>query len=244
MDTRSRKPSLKDCPDFADLLRETEERIIRSFKNEIDTLRGQISNIERKMSQIEIRIDNTQANQIKIDNDVTLMREIIVNQQKQLEKYEADKRRKNLIVSGIPESPVRIENSSLEDDASKLTFIMREVSQEFSSDSITSISRLGQKSSHTTRLLKIEFNDATLRDDIIRSQRRLRENQCIVKTFGKIFLNRDGTVLVRREEKRLRDVMKELKNSSTSQDKIFIKRGILYKNQQVVDQVDVVNQLF
>ena len=119
------------------------------------------------------------------------------------------------------------------------------VGQSFDCDQIESCVRLGgsSKKGHN-RLLKVKFEDAASKYKVMRSQRNMRENNALVEAFGRIYVNPDSTFLMRKEEKRLREKLKDLKVTAHETDMIYIRRGTLYRNNEVIDKINVANQLF
>ena len=60
---------------------------------------------------------------------------------------------------------------------------------------------------------------------------------------GKIFVNPDSSFLVQKEEYRLRQKQREMKQKNP-EDTFLIRKGILYKSNEPIDKIDFRNQLF
>ena len=118
----------------------------------------------------------------------------------------------NAIFSAVPEGNIHFEDKTLTDDESKVRALcVAAVGQSFDCDQIESCVRLGGSKKGHNRLLKVKFEDAASKYKVMRSQRNMRENNALVEAFGRIYVNPDSTFLMRKEEKRLREKLKDLK---------------------------------
>lgn len=220
--------------DVKSLIFESEERIM----SKLDNLCSSISTLESKF-------DSIKTEQIRLGLEVKGIKEVILRQQEQIERLESDRRQKNLVFSGVPEGPLIVDDdTTLKNDLDKLEFLCEKIVETFDVDDIASCYRIGQKKGNRPRLLHVKFDDVRTRNSILFRQRPLRSDVECLELFGQVFINKDSTTLVRREEKRLRDRMKEIKNQSDKNDKIFIRAGKLFKNSTLVDEINIANQLF
>ena len=219
--------------DVKNLISQSEERIITKLES-----------ICSSITLLQSKFDDIRAEQIEQGLQINAIKHTILKQQEQIEGLEAHKRRKNLIFSGVPESAVTIEDSILRDDIQKLNHLCEKISEGFEEEDIVSCKRIGERKNGQIRLLHVKFNDVDTRNRTLFSQRSLWSDDTVSKYFGQIFVNKDSTILIRREEKRLRDRMKELRSASNFHDKIYIRSGKLFKNSTVVDEIKIANQLF
>ena len=233
-ETRSRSGSVQ-IEDMKELLQQLESR-----------LSLQISKVFEKVESLEKSIDAIKANQVRLDVEVNNLKQIVLNQQKQIEKREIERRINNVVIQGIPESNVTVDDESLSNDEEKILHLMEIAGvADPAPDSIESLSRLGKKLPNKNRSLLVRFDCKKDKDRFLFQQKRFRSSKSCVDNFGTIFVNRDSTFLMRKEQKRLRDKMKDLRNSSSGgNDRIFIKSDKLYHNDKIVDTVDISNQLF
>ena len=111
VDTRSRSGSVQ-FDDLKDLLLQLEER-----------LTDRISDVCRKIDGIEKSIESIQTNQVRLDNEMNKIKNVILEQQKFIERIEAEKRKYNVIVQGIPESDVSVDGVVLKSDSQKVDFL-------------------------------------------------------------------------------------------------------------------------
>ena len=203
-----------------------------------------LDKILEKVDAIETRIDDIQVEQIRVTTDIEKIKDIIVDQQRLIEKHEADRRLPNLIISGLNESPVTFNGHELTDDVAKIRFLCKEVSPSVRDEDISFCVRLGKRNADRPRIVKVGFNHIPMRNQLLFSQLTFRRNDNLTNTLGKIFVNPDSTVLVRLEEKRLREALSDLRKTAKPDDKIYIKKGELIMNSSVVDKVNIRNQLF
>ena len=223
--------------DVKTLILKSEERII-----------SKLEEVVTRINQIERRIDHVQTEQISLGHEISSIKEVVIKQQRIIEKHEAEKRELNLIFSGVPESDITVDDETFENDDEKIKYLCEEVIScwAFDSvwDSITSCQRLGKKKNGHNRLIKVKFNDYDAKNSILRSQKAIRNNAKCVENFGLIYINKDSSLLMRNEEKRLRDALRQERRNAQPGTKCYIRSGKLFRNDDVIDQIDVANQLF
>lgn len=218
--------------------------LLSEIKTIFKVLEDKIDTLITRVEGVEFRLQQVQANQVTIDLQMKQMKEIIITQQQYIEKQEITNRNSNLIFTNIPESSVSYEGNEIESELEKLNVICKSISPEFNDTDIVSIFRLGMSSNRSRpRPLKVIFRDSVSRNRIFYNQRSIRNN--VVKTFfSQVFVNKDLPPLTRKEESRLRDVARTLRSSSSADDNIYVKRGKLFKNHEIIDQIDIGKQLF
>ena len=234
LNTRSKGQSTSfTLEDVSELIRKSEEKIL-----------DRLDDVLQKFSILETRMDAIQTEQIRIDMEMVKLKEVVVRQQEQIEKNENEKRQCNVVVSGIPEADIQVDGQHLTNDTKKAVFLSKIITDSFTEDDICSCTRLGRQARGQNRLLHIKFSNADVKNEILRNQRKIREIQNITKAFGMLYINKDMSILSRKEDKRLRDEMKSLRSSAAPNDKIYIRGGKLYHNASIVDKVDFGRQLF
>lgn len=231
--TRSGSQGSATVSDMNELLTAFEQRIMLRF-DEICT----------KISYIETRLEKVQSEQIRVSLEIGNMKDIIVQQQRTIERIESEKRELHLILTGIPENEVEVNAESLTTDAEKINFLCDEVVEDYDDSALIECVRLGRYDRNRSRPVKIKLNQLRIRNILLRSQKDFRQSENIKNSFGTIFVNPDRTPLARKEDKRLRDKLKELRSSAPSTDKIYIKSGQLFHNSMMVDKFNIGNQLF
>ena len=216
------------------LIRESEQRIL-----------SKLESIVVRMDKIDEKIDRIAAEQVRLDLELSKVKDIIVSQQQALEAHEGERRQLNLIFSGVPETDVEVgDEECLEDDEEKISFLCEKIDSEFCSRSIESYTRLGKRRLGINRLLKVKFTERSVRNATLYSQRKIREDQECVSSFGRVYINKDLSPLCRKEEKRLREVLHDEKKRASPETKCFLKAGKLFRNSEVIDSFDIKNQLF
>ena len=239
--SRSRKGSLKEVKDtcsvdISSLIRESEERIKSLFKEEMKTINDRLLNIENSISTLKV-------NCVRLEEDVILIKEVMAKQQIRIEKHEEKFRENNLVVHNIPEREVSIGISTLETDDMKVAYVCETSEADITSDDIASVHRLGPRKSDRPRPLKIVFKTKDKKFNLLNKRKEISQNKNLIEPFGnKIFVNPDHSFLYRKEDFRLRQEMKRIKieNPGTS---VYLRSGVLYHNNTVIDKADIANQL-
>ena len=119
--TRGRKGSTKDSGvslnDIAKLLRESEERI----KNDMQQFfQRELATVTSKLEKLESRFSFVQQEIVRVDDCIARMREVIVDQQSQIELHEKKLRECNLIVHNVAEGDLSSTEASLKDDTEEV----------------------------------------------------------------------------------------------------------------------------
>ena len=170
---------------------------------------------------------------------------VIVNQQLYIEKIEYEKRKLNVVINNIPEESLNVDETALDTDKEKVKYLSSIIhDDEYYSPPVERIHRLGRKQQGRNRPLLVRFSRQSDRDDFLFDQKKLRSNSKCSANLGFIYVNRDSTFLVRKEEKRLRDRLKEMRRNKSENDKLYIKKDKLYLNDDVVDAMNIAHQLF
>jgi len=138
-------------------------------------------------------------------------------QQRFLERVDYDKRRNNIIVTGIPEQAVMTNNDGTiaDTDHEKIQMVMTEIGHQTAD--IAAIQRLGKQQPGPTprpRPIKVELKYANKRGDILRDTNKLKSAGEMMK---KIYVRKDTHPGITREIKRLKDVEKREKERPENQ---------------------------
>jgi hypothetical protein len=230
--TRERSGSIQ-IDDIKALLQQLEER-----------LTSRISQVFSKMEDFEKSMQLIQANQVRLDNEMNSMKEVIIVQQKQIEKIEAEKRQNNVVIHGVPEEEISVNDLVLKSDTQKVAYLSNIIDPADKEAPIDFVTRLGPKTPGRRRHLLVSFSNKSDRNAMLFKQKMLRNDTSCRTNLGPIDVNRDSTFLVRKEEKRLREKMKSMHSSLTDNDSLFIRRDKLLLNGKVIDSVDISNQVF
>lgn len=207
-----------------------------------DKICSKLDKILTKVEEMECKLESVQVEQLRLSVELDKVKDIVVDQQRIIERFDALNRQPFLMISGVSESTIDVGDKYLENDHEKVSYICNEIST--TEVDITSCVRIGKVSNRGSRLLKVGFSRISDRHTVLRQQAELRRNTDFLESFGKIFITPDSSPLARKEDKRLRDVLKDIRRSSKETDMVYIKRGHLYKNGQIMDKFDIRNQLF
>lgn len=222
--------------DIQKLIADSEQRVIAQVNKKFDALSSKIDAIEASITSIK-------AVQTQQETDISNIKDVVLQQQIQIEAYEDRERRCNLIISNLPESNVDFNSSTIKDDSAKVETIFGEIIPEvegFEPDDVLEATRIGRPGK-APRIVKVRLRDVHCRNKILRSCRNLNSAP-IQAAFGKVFINKDQSFLRRQEEKRLRLRCRELNSEYPGQARL--RNGKLYLGLAIRDSVDIRNQLF
>ena len=234
---KTRSGSLTNASTFEEL-----RQLILNFEAKIIS---RLDNIESKINSIDTRLDLVQAEQITMKNEADHLKRLVVSQQQQIEAIENDLRKQNVIFSGVSESEIHVGDKILRDDTEKIEYLCEQTGlNAYDQDYILSCSRIGRPIKGRDRLMKVKFRSLSPKREVLRSQKVFRQTDTILSSFGKVFVSPDSSFLSRKEDRRLRERMREMRASLSDSDHLFIRKGVLYKNNVIVDRVNIANQLF
>ena len=241
--SRSRKGSLKDVNkdtcnvDFSVLIRESEERIKSFLKEEMNAINHRLLNIESTMSALQV-------NCVRLDEEIIQIKEVLAKQQTRIEAHEEKLRENNLVVHNISERDVSIGSSTLKTDDMKVAYLCETSRADVNAEDIASVHRLGPRRSDRPRPLKVVMKSKDLKFKLLNKRKEISQNRNLIEPFGnKVFVNPDHSFLYRKEEFRLRQAMKSLKMECPGTS-VYLRSGVLYHNNKVVDKVNITNHLF
>ena len=239
VETRARKGSIKDSVHRfdAEIILESEERIKACFKKEISKLVERLDNLENVISSV-------QGECVRLDEEVTKIKNVICEQQLKIEKYERHMRADNIIIHNIPEQDVFVGTEKLKEDIEKINFVCQSARVDVTPDKIHSFKRLGKRKQNKSRPLKVTFKDKDHKYIVLNKRKDIASNEKIREAFqNKVFVNPDCSFLVQKEELRLRESLKRLKKEKPTSSS-YLRSGKLYLDDEIFDEVDVRNQLF
>lgn len=166
MTTRNRSGSIQ-IDEMKDLLQQMEGNLSK-----------QINDVLKKVESLETSLESVKANQMRLDKEIDSMKLVIVDQQKYIERIEAEKRERNVIFQGIPESTVEVEDGNeLEEDEDKIEYPSNLKVENFDRDDIESVRRLGRKMPGRNRHLLVKYEEKGTRDSVLFGQKKLRTSK-------------------------------------------------------------------
>ena len=194
--------------DIKDLIESASTKIVSSLRSEIDNLSATMSMILTKVKDIEIKNNSLEERCTKLELDQANLL---------MELEERDRRRQNVIISGLPEKLDGSVTERKEWDTQQVNELFQNLI-DFNENVIKSTFRLGNASSARPRLLKVVCRDVDIKRELIIKAKTLRTLQ----DYDNVYLNTDLTPLQQRENKKLRD---ELKRRKALGEDVFIRRG-------------------
>ena len=212
-------------------------------------LSGQISNLGNQMSTIESLLSNrltVAENRIKLHDEelahkneqIAHLSNTIVNMQKELNSLDYDKRSKNLIIAGLSEEAVTVENTTVDTDIDKVNLVLSNiglVAEQLVDDNC--LSRIGKPTNNgRPRLLQIVCADNEIRERVVKSAPKLKEKG---EPLSRIYINRDTHPVYQKENARLRQQLSKIKQSEREKGNecdAKIVKGKLVWNNNVIDK--------
>ena len=126
----------------------------------------------------------------RIDTEVSEMREIIIQQQKQIEKQEEKPRENNLIAQNISEKEIVIGSKKLSDDVEKLSYICDSSNICLTPKDIAGTQRLGKRQDDKPRPLKILLKSKEKIFGILNKRKNIHQNGVLSRNLeSRIFFN-------------------------------------------------------
>ena len=172
------------------------------------------------------------------NEQIAHLSDTIVNMQKALNSLDSNRRSKNLIVAGLSEGPLTVEQSVAESDLDKVNLLLSTIG--LADDQIqddTCLSRIGRPSDNgRPRMLQIVCNSNETRERIVKSSPKLKEKG---GQLLKIFINRDSHPVYQKENARLRHRLAKIRQNEREKDNecdAKIVKGKLVWNDKIIDQ--------
>jgi len=205
--------------DIKILIESAKDEILVSLKketvvisNKLSVLIKRVDDLERRNVQLEQR-----CNQLEVKSEHTST--FILD-----EMEDRLRRRKNWIVSGIPEQTAGTAEERSRTDSQKVTTLLDDLC-EVSDESISRVHRIGRQHPDKNRLLRVILCDEDDTKTILHKAKELRN----MPPHNNIFINRDLTPYQRENNKKLRE---ELKRRRASGEDVVIRSGKLVLRSQ------------
>ena len=171
--------------------------ILEILKTEVDKQTNLVKQLVKQVEDLTRRNTQLEERCLKIENEMATMPASIYE-----ELNDRERRKKNLIISGVPES---VDGSAEERklaDANQVKGIFEKLP--IGGDVILRTYRIGKVSEGRNRLLKVICVDADSKVEILQNAKLLRD----FTAFENIYINPDLTLMQRNERKRVRDEFK------------------------------------
>ena len=212
-------------------------------------LSAQMNNLGNRMSALENLMTNRLSvaeNRLKLHDDelarkdeqIAHLTNTMINMQRSLNSIDSEKRSRNLIVSGLTEGQLTIEDETVESDLGKINLVLSALGlpQDQLEDN-TGLSRIGKENdSGRPRLLQVVCNSNEVREKIIKASPKLKDTG---NDLSKIFINRDSHPVYQKENGRLRKRLSDIKRTEREKGNecdAKIVKGKLIWNGSTIDQ--------
>ena len=178
----------------------------------------------------------------ELERTITSMKKTIVNQQEFLEQLQRNNLAKNAMITGIPDTPLIINNNSIDEPEEKVKAILNELNPNLRNQdySIRVFDSFTKHDGSITRSAKVTFTSIDTKKETLANSKTLKDKGDF---FRSIYCKNDETKIARSENYRLRKKAKELRDEFPD-DTIKIEKGVLKRNDVQVDKFDLNNQLF
>ena len=171
-------------------------------------LKAMISDpVEAKFARLLEVMDKDKQERVLLRNDldcmaqkVNTLTEALMQHQKYLEGIEARQRSECLVMSGVPEQDLVVNDVVASTDNQKCAAILKEIGKQ--DIPVKSVIRLG-KPGNRARLMKVSLVNANQRKDILEAAKSLKNAG---DTFKNIYIRKDVHPMVQKEFHRLRQV--------------------------------------
>ena len=213
------------------------QKHIEPVTKKLESIEDKLGTMETKLSKME---DELAENGAKVDaavKDVDTLKNVIVHQQKYLEAIKRKEVENNVIIAGIPNDIMKLNNIEITDDDEKLVKIFDHIdcADKLSDSKVIRLPTRNEAPTHSVKILFKSCNDVK---HVINKAKQLK-----TFTAAKVYINYDEPFYTRRENNRLRKKKFDLLRLHTN-DEVKITKGKLYHNNIQVDRFDLSNQLF
>jgi len=208
--------SQQNHPTLSDII-----KLIESCKTEIlASLSSKLDDISNKMTKITNRVDAIDQKIAQIELRCTEVEETSKSLFSSItqEVEDRNRRRHNLIVSGIPEEEQGSVEERKEADKTKVVTLMNDLYDDWDDDNVAHVHRIGINVSKGPRLIRVICRGETVRHEILRRAKKLRN----LPTHSHVYINPDLTVFQRVENRQLRS---ELKLRKSQGEDVVIRNG-------------------
>ena len=224
-------------------------RIMMGFfhpvREELNEVKGRVIDLEQgndKMGKVMDshgdRIEDLEKDIIEKEKELMNLKKTLFNQQLFMENLQKKDLKNNMIITGIPNSDLEVDDAIYHSDEEKIAYILSEVCEHMNASSYKIVS-FPSAENRTTHVCKVIFNNFEDKMNIMKNSKRLKDND-VLKS---IFLQWDEPKLTRLENQRLRKVKKDTKQEFPN-DTVELRKGIIKRNNRQVDKFNLMNQIF
>ena len=177
----------------------------------------------------------TELHELKMNNNLLL--DTISQQQRFLEEIDADRRAKNLIVLGVPEADITMDDQTAKTDMEKIDLVLNKIG--YNGSNAVSVQRLGRQEAGSTkrRPIKVVLSNTENRQRVLSLAKD--HEQDLPGALSGIKLKRDVHPAIRKEYGRMFEAERKekAKPENTGKNIFFDKaRRVLLVDGEVIDR--------
>ena len=209
----------------------------------IDPMKQQLVSIQNEfrdtIENLDNRVELIEKDKDKLEEENYVLRGVVTNMQKCLNILDNNERSKNIIVSGVPEGNVQIDNTTLKTEREKIKWILHLTENRYFDDKVDdlSLSRLGAEKRGYNRTIKIILESSDERNEFLKNTMKLKNAP---DPWNKVFIKKDQHPVYLHEDNRSQKNVATLKRTQGYENKdIKIVGGKV-----MVDNVAVDRNLF
>lgn len=213
--------------------------ILNEVKQITDPIEKEVKELKDENKKLKSKVTLLEAKDKEKNTKLEQVENTLKEHQKYLSRTDKEARSRRLILAGIPEGNVKINDKETSDDKVKVEEVLKVVDAGILSANIRRIGKKDQGVDNRPRYLMLEFGNSSDRHSVKKNSHKLKENHD-TKNF---YMKADSTKKERDEYKRLYDVKKRLEEEDPGKT-IKIEYGKLYVEDTIVDQISTASSDF
>ena len=178
------------------------EDSLTSVKSSITEQSDKITHLLHKIKELDDRNTKLEQKCIKLEDDLRSLPENL------LEEFEdRSRRRRNIIISGIPERSEGSADERMKADKDDVEEVLQTLWKQYD-DELVRCHRIGRQTTGKSRLLRVVLQDEEAKSSILSNARELRK----CPSYKSVYVNPDLTITQRKINKLLRVELKRRKD--------------------------------
>ena len=216
------------------------DNILVEVKQITDPIQKEVNELKAENKKLKSEVTLLKATKEEHKEKFDKVEKTLKEHQKTLAQNDKDARMKRLLLSGMPEGEIVLNDESLKNDLEKVEQLLKMVNpNDIGPVNVRRIGKKDQGPDNRPRYLMIEFASISDRNSIKQKSGTLKDNDK-TKNF---YLKADQPKKTREEYKRLHESKKRVLEED-SERQVKIEYGKLYVDGVLVDQVEDSNQDF
>ena len=200
--------------DIKILIENSKTEILQNIKNEVGRLSDMVEKLVKRVDELDIKNNNLEQRCIQLEVN---MKENASATPIFDELEERNRRKTNLVVTGIPEQTHGTAEERKQLDRQKIESLLKEL-HDLHGNMITHVFRIGRKTNDKDRLMRIVCNNENTKELFLSKVRQRK----LSDSWRGIYINPDRTKMQQQEEKALRT---ELLRRKGRGEEVYISRG-------------------